>query len=191
MSYCLFCHWLLSIAADWSHHFIFVGAFWHRDRQHTSIKMIKCIWTPAGFYFESAKMKKTLHCTWGYLQPSLFSLPSVHMDAYPSFISLYLYLCFFPSWLLCFSALFAGVLEKTVEGEAAALNKAKTLYKSCTNESASAGIRCQHRLFLFVSSIVLKWTFFLLSSKVVSHSVCCVVKLSLKTVITTLINYSF
>uniref|UniRef100_A0AAQ5XV23 Neprilysin n=1 Tax=Amphiprion ocellaris TaxID=80972 RepID=A0AAQ5XV23_AMPOC len=28
-----------------------------------------------------------------------------------------------------------GVLEKTVEGEAAALTKAKTLYKSCTNES--------------------------------------------------------
>uniref|UniRef100_A0A8D3DE65 Neprilysin n=1 Tax=Scophthalmus maximus TaxID=52904 RepID=A0A8D3DE65_SCOMX len=28
-----------------------------------------------------------------------------------------------------------GVLEKTVEGEAAALVKAKTLYKSCTNES--------------------------------------------------------
>ncbi|XP_023258212.1 neprilysin isoform X1 [Seriola lalandi dorsalis] len=28
-----------------------------------------------------------------------------------------------------------GVLEKTVEGEAAALIKAKTLYKSCTNES--------------------------------------------------------
>uniref|UniRef100_A0A8C7YPX6 Neprilysin n=1 Tax=Oryzias sinensis TaxID=183150 RepID=A0A8C7YPX6_9TELE len=28
-----------------------------------------------------------------------------------------------------------GVLEKTVDGEAAALTKAKTLYKSCTNES--------------------------------------------------------
>uniref|UniRef100_A0A1A8HY32 Neprilysin n=1 Tax=Nothobranchius kuhntae TaxID=321403 RepID=A0A1A8HY32_NOTKU len=28
-----------------------------------------------------------------------------------------------------------GVLEKTVEGEAAALTKAKTLYRSCTNES--------------------------------------------------------
>lgn len=55
-------------------------------------------------------------------------------------------LCFFPSCCLCFSALFVGVLEKTVEGEAAALTKAKTLYKSCTNERKSAGIRCQHRL---------------------------------------------
>ncbi|XP_068173675.1 neprilysin-like isoform X3 [Antennarius striatus] len=36
-----------------------------------------------------------------------------------------------------------GVLEKTTEGEAAALIKAKTLYKSCTNESTSAGIRCK------------------------------------------------
>ena len=34
--------------------------------------------------------------------------------------------------------LFVGVLEKTVEGEAAALTKAKTLYKSCTNESESS-----------------------------------------------------
>uniref|UniRef100_A0A3P9K677 Neprilysin n=1 Tax=Oryzias latipes TaxID=8090 RepID=A0A3P9K677_ORYLA len=30
-----------------------------------------------------------------------------------------------------------GVLEKTVDGEAAALTKAKTLYKSCTNERAT------------------------------------------------------
>lgn len=43
--------------------------------------------------------------------------------------------------LLCFSALFLDVLEKTVEGEAAALTQAKTLYKSCTNERKSAGPR--------------------------------------------------
>lgn len=41
----------------------------------------------------------------------------------------------------CSVSLFEGVLEKTVEGEAAALTKAKTLYKSCTNESESAGKR--------------------------------------------------
>lgn len=34
---------------------------------------------------------------------------------------------------------FSDVLEKTVEGEAAALTQAKTLYKSCTNERKSAG----------------------------------------------------
>lgn len=38
------------------------------------------------------------------------------------------------------SALFLDVLEKTVEGEAAALTQAKTLYKSCTNERKSAGL---------------------------------------------------
>uniref|UniRef100_A0A673XAU9 Neprilysin n=1 Tax=Salmo trutta TaxID=8032 RepID=A0A673XAU9_SALTR len=32
------------------------------------------------------------------------------------------------------------VLEKSVEGEASALTKAKTLYRSCTNESESAGL---------------------------------------------------
>uniref|UniRef100_A0A8C7JJL6 Neprilysin n=1 Tax=Oncorhynchus kisutch TaxID=8019 RepID=A0A8C7JJL6_ONCKI len=34
------------------------------------------------------------------------------------------------------------VLEKSVEGEASALTKAKTLYRSCTNESESAGLFC-------------------------------------------------
>uniref|UniRef100_A0A8K9V198 Neprilysin n=1 Tax=Oncorhynchus mykiss TaxID=8022 RepID=A0A8K9V198_ONCMY len=33
-----------------------------------------------------------------------------------------------------------GVLERSVKGEASALTKAKTLYRSCTNESESAGL---------------------------------------------------
>lgn len=56
-----------------------------------------------------------------------------------------------------FSVVFVGVLEKTVEGEAGALIKAKTLYKSCTNESESADF--QDGLFLFITSLVLNWTF--------------------------------
>lgn len=117
--------------------------------------MIKYIWTTAGFYFESTEMKKPYIVPEVIYTPLSFPVPLSTCTLMPP-LSFCLCLCFFPSCLLCFSALFVGVLEKTVEGEAAALTKAKTLYKSCTNESASAGIRCQHRLFLFVSSIVLK-----------------------------------
>lgn len=36
----------------------FSGVVWH-----ALIQTIKCIWTTAGFYFESTNMKKPLHCT--------------------------------------------------------------------------------------------------------------------------------
>lgn len=149
---------VLSLVAMYCHNLkpslYFVVAFWHRDRQHAFIKMINACGRQLDSILNPQKTT-TLHCTWGYLYCSLVSLP--HSLIPP----LSFCLCFFPSCLLCFCALFLGVLEKTVEGEAASLTKAKTLYKSCTNESASAGIRCQHRLCLFISSVVLKWTFFL------------------------------
>lgn len=88
----------------------------------------------------------------------LFSLSLSRCRPPPPPLSFCFYLFFPPSRLLCFSALFVGVLEKTVEGESTALTKAKTLYKSCTNESESAGIRYHQRLF-FVSPSLLKWTF--------------------------------
>lgn len=44
--------------------------------------------------------------------------------------------------LSCSVCFLLAVLEKTVEGEAAALIKAKTLYRSCTNESESAQDVC-------------------------------------------------
>lgn len=82
----------------------------------------------------------------------LFTFLSLSCFLYPHVRSLIylLYLSVCASFLHAFSALFLGVLEKTVEGEATALTKAKTLYKSCTNERKSAGIRCKHRLFLFI-----------------------------------------
>lgn len=69
--------------------------------------------------------------------------------------------CLFPVslWvvkrLLWFSALFLDVLEKTVEGEAAALTQAKTLYKSCTNERKSAGLAPSLAFSTFLSLLVI------------------------------------
>lgn len=94
----------------------------------------------AGVYFESAKMNK-------YIYKNLYTVPEVTHTLLFRSLSLHyhrykpiplLSLPLFLSLHGCFSALFVGVLEKTVEGEAAALTKAKTLYKSCTNESESA-----------------------------------------------------
>lgn len=79
--------------------------------------------------FGFKKMKTTQPCSLPFIT---LTLPQVH---------LLLLSFFFPSPPHAYSvcALFTGVLEKTVEGEAAALTKAKTLYKSCTNESESPG----------------------------------------------------
>lgn len=66
----------------------------------------------------------------------------------------------FFSLLACASC--TGVLEKTVEGEAVALTKAKTLYKSCTNESESPCRRCWRWSFFYLqsASIILNFYFF-------------------------------
>lgn len=62
---------------------------------------------------------------------SRFHVCSVHMHAH-----LFIFFIFLsPSFVARRATqLFAEVLEKTVEGEAAALTKAKTLYKSCIGE---------------------------------------------------------
>lgn len=140
----LFSDWLLCIAMFWSHHFIFVSALWHRDRQHASVKMIKCIWTTAGFYFQSTMMKNSTLYLRLFTSLSLSPFFCRHVDLY-----LCVFICLCPSHLLCLSALFVGVLEKPVDSEAIALTKAKTLYKSCTNESELTGTRYHRTLFLY------------------------------------------
>lgn len=113
--------------------FIFVGTLRDGDGRHPLDGTTKCIWSTAGFCFEICKDEKTL-----YVTPEavyiLLPLSCLLCTYARSFIYLlYLSVCF----LLCspcHPALFAEVLEKTVEGEAAALTKAKTLYKSCVSD---------------------------------------------------------
>lgn len=79
-------------------------------------------------------------CTWGcllLLSPS-FPLPTCTLTSH----FLHPSVSVGSTNLFSVSPLLVDVLEKTVEGEAAALTKAKTLYKSCTNERKSAGIKC-------------------------------------------------
>ncbi|XP_014907983.1 neprilysin-like [Poecilia latipinna] len=65
---------------------------------------------------------------YGAPTPPLLPLNSNRCSDFTFIFVLFFHVCF----CLC---LYAGVLEKTVEREAAALTKAKTLYKSCINES--------------------------------------------------------
>lgn len=124
--------------------------------------MIKHIWTTAGFCFhcpEIQQKKKKLSALYLRLTrtSTRCSLPTGRITTcrLTPPLSFSFNQCCFPSRWLCFSALFVGVLEKSVEGEAAALTKAKTLYKSCTNESESAGAG-RHRFFLVPALSVLK-----------------------------------
>lgn len=106
------------------------------DRHHALSKMLTCIWTTAGFYW-MAKDEKTFYMVPEVIYtplPFLFPLTTCTLINLSS-LSFCVY--FFPSSFLHSSAPFIGVLEKTVEGEAVALTKAKTLYKSCTNERKS------------------------------------------------------
>lgn len=97
-----------------------------------------------------------LCCTWGCLLPlsPSFPLPTCTLTSH----FLHLSVSVGSTNLFSVSALFVDVLEKTVEGEAAALTKAKTLYKSCTNERKSAGIKCWSRTLV---AFYLKRLFFL------------------------------
>lgn len=76
--------------------------------------------------------KDPLRCTQSCLRPSpLLCLvcPYAHTFIYLLYLSVSFLGC-----SRCHPALFVEVLEKTVEGEAVALTKAKTLYKSCIND---------------------------------------------------------
>lgn len=129
---------------------VHVGTYCHTKRQHVLIEINESHLDWILFCVNKNKWKASLYLRLS--TPSSSSMCTLFSSCLP----------FFPSCLLRFSALFVGVLEKTEEGEAAALTKAKTLYKSCTNESESAGIRLEHS---FLSSFALKWTFLLTAIK--------------------------
>lgn len=91
------------------------------------------MWSTAGFCFEIGKDEKTLYVApegvYVLLPFSCVLCPYARSFIYPLYLSV--------SSLRrspCHPALFVEVLEKTEEGEAAALTKAKTLYKSCIGD---------------------------------------------------------
>lgn len=91
------------------------------------------MWSAAGFCFEICKNEKTLSVA----PEAVYVLLPLSCLFCPYALS-FIYLLYLPVSCLrcapCHPALFAEVLEKTVDGEAAALTKAKTLYKSCIGD---------------------------------------------------------
>lgn len=71
----------------------FSGVVWHRDGWHALIKTIKCIWTTAGFYFESTNMKKTSALYLRLFTPFLCLPPSLFVLVYSFLYLVYLSVC--------------------------------------------------------------------------------------------------
>lgn len=112
---------------------MFVGTLRDGDGRHPVNGTSKCIWTTAGFCFEIRKDEKTLYvipkAVCAFLPLLCLLCPYARSFIYLLYLSVSFLGC-----SRCHPALFVEVLEKTVEGEAVALTKAKTLYKSCIND---------------------------------------------------------